>query len=154
MSITPEDIQTIKGLLNEVKQDISADTERKIDTATTNLETNLRGSIKFETIKTQVALQREIRTSEDNLNKRMDDRFENVNKQFDIVNEKFADIDKRFTSVDNKIDNLETNMYSRFDEIDETLEQMSLELVRFGGQLHEDHEKRIVILENKQSHSN
>jgi hypothetical protein len=60
--------------------------------------------------------------------KRMEKRF---NTKIDAVSKKVDAIDKRF------------------DQVDEKLEKIWLELIKYTGELHQDHEKRIQKLEQR-----
>jgi hypothetical protein len=46
-------------------------------------------------------------------------------------------------------DNLNQQMNRRFDQVDQAIEQLAQELVKFVGELHQDHELRIKSLERE-----
>src|SRR4051812_37321129 len=71
MAFTPEDTATMKDLLDELKQEIIANIERKITTLETNLERKMSQGNLLEDNKTIIKLRREIQTTEDNLKQAM-----------------------------------------------------------------------------------
>ncbi len=109
MSLTVEDIQIFKELLKEH----SADTELKINTAITNLEHRLSDSFIFENVKLQVALESQIRTSEDNVNKRIDHishRVDNLSELFDGLTHRVVGLSQRVDDLSHRVEDLSTRV--------------------------------------------
>ncbi len=67
MAFAKEELEQLKGWLSELKQEIAADIERKLTTATTNIERTIKHEGFMEDSTTVVKLRREIQTNEDNL---------------------------------------------------------------------------------------
>lgn len=55
----------------------------------------------------------------------------------------------QFDKVNQRMDKLEAAMNQRFDQVDKSIQHVTQELVRFAGELHEDHEIRIKRLERE-----
>ncbi len=87
----------------------------------------------------------------DNLDAKMDAKFQEVDGKFQIVFQKFRDVDKRFDGVDQRLDKVE----QRLDKMDETLESVQDELRLVRNELKEKVgrdeflvlEKRVAALE-------
>lgn len=51
-----------------------------------------------------------------------------------------------------EFDSLRQEINTRLDAVDEAIKNVSLELIRYTGELHKDHEDRITKLERRSSH--
>ena len=75
---------------------------------------------------------------------RVDERFERVDEKFDKVDEKFEKVDERFNQVLNNQD----QVLKRLDNL-ESDNTMDMSVHRRQGDKLENHEKRIVVVEEK-----
>ncbi len=57
-------------------------------------------------------------------------------------------------NIKKKIDTLDTNIRSLQKNMEKGFDNISVEMVKFAGVLHQDHEKRIIALEHKINHAN
>ena len=106
MTLTQEDIKTMKNFFDELGQKISADTERKINTALVNIEREIGGPKLFEETAQTVKLRSEIQASEDNLKTVIIKLEKKLLKEFNQIEMQFSLVYKRFDSVDKVLDDL------------------------------------------------
>lgn len=66
-----------------------------------------------------------------------------TSKRFEMVNKRLEEAKMRFGTIDKKLEEIN----KRFDVVDEGIETIVQELVKFTGELHQDHDDRIGRLE-------
>lgn len=128
MSLTPEDTKIMKGLFDELRQQISIDTEGKINTAVANIKQNSISSSLFEC--TVRKLREEIQATEDNI-KQMLPKFEiHVNEKFNTLDEKLnyntsilqIDMNTQFKKIQNQFNEIIKNSEYWNKRIDKVIE--------------------------------
>jgi len=102
MSLTKEDLQAIKGVVNEAVQTSETRLTGRIDEAVQTSETRLTKRI--EASETNLA------GIINDLASNIDERFAKVDEQFSAINDRFTKIDRQFEQADEKLDHVRSEL--------------------------------------------